>query len=249
MRVATRCAKHKRGGRASLPLPACHKGVYARLRRAMERSEFARLSRKFRVRGPLRESELGGRSSLPPRACPCGCFPHPDPLHSPSKTGVNALMASGEREQRPRPPQVSANEGRPDIGLAWHQGDHKGRPCIGNRATTKGSPLRPNSASTRQHEIDGFWPFALLVGLDIKRDPLPFDERLQSGVLHRGDMHEYVAPAVVRLYEAVSAFTIEELDRAAHCHRENSCPVVARRRPPRRGGRVDIRHSARPPRI
>jgi hypothetical protein len=25
--------------------------------------------------------------------------PHPDPLHSPSKTGVNALMASGEREQ------------------------------------------------------------------------------------------------------------------------------------------------------
>jgi len=25
--------------------------------------------------------------------------PHPDPLHSPSKTGVNALKASGEREQ------------------------------------------------------------------------------------------------------------------------------------------------------
>jgi hypothetical protein len=24
--------------------------------------------------------------------------PHPNPLHSPSKTGVNALMASGERE-------------------------------------------------------------------------------------------------------------------------------------------------------
>ncbi len=28
--------------------------------------------------------------------------PHPDPLHSPSKTGVNALMASGERVQRAR---------------------------------------------------------------------------------------------------------------------------------------------------
>jgi FAD:protein FMN transferase len=28
--------------------------------------------------------------------------PHTDPLHSPSKTGVNALMASGEREQRAR---------------------------------------------------------------------------------------------------------------------------------------------------
>jgi hypothetical protein len=39
-----------------------------------------------RVRGPLRESEPVERP------------PHPDPLHSPS-TGVNALMASGEREQ------------------------------------------------------------------------------------------------------------------------------------------------------
>jgi hypothetical protein len=28
--------------------------------------------------------------------------PHPELLHSPSKTGVNALMASGEREQRDR---------------------------------------------------------------------------------------------------------------------------------------------------
>ena len=40
-----------------------------------------------RVRGPLRESELV-ETPL-----------HPDPLHSPSKTGVNALMASGEREK------------------------------------------------------------------------------------------------------------------------------------------------------
>jgi len=41
-----------------------------------------------RVRGALRESE------------PVEKPPHPDPLHSPLKTGVNALMASGEREQR-----------------------------------------------------------------------------------------------------------------------------------------------------
>ena len=85
-----------------LPLPACHQGVYARLRRALERSEFARSSRKFRVRGRLHESE------------PVETPPHPDPLHSPSigsrlrraqwqaPTGVNALMASGEREQRRR---------------------------------------------------------------------------------------------------------------------------------------------------
>src|SRR4029077_194593 len=62
-----------------LPLPACG-----------ERSEFAHSSRKFRVRVRLRESE---HIETPP---------HPDPLHSPSKTGVNALMASGEREQKAR---------------------------------------------------------------------------------------------------------------------------------------------------
>src|SRR6266849_4967187 len=71
------------------PLPACG-----------ERSEFARSLRKFRVRGRLRESEPVERPPLP------------DPLHSPSigsrvrraqwqaPMGVNALMASGEREQR-----------------------------------------------------------------------------------------------------------------------------------------------------
>jgi len=40
------------------------------------------------VRGPFRESEL---VETPP---------HPDLLHSPSKTGVNALMASGEKEHK-----------------------------------------------------------------------------------------------------------------------------------------------------
>ena len=67
------------------PLPACG-----------ERSEFARSSCKFPVRGRLRESELGVESDL------VEAPPHPDPLHSPSKTGVNALMASGEREQSAR---------------------------------------------------------------------------------------------------------------------------------------------------
>src|SRR6516164_8524874 len=42
------------------------------------------------VRGRLHKSERVGTP------------PHPDPLHSPSKTGVNALMASGEREQTRR---------------------------------------------------------------------------------------------------------------------------------------------------
>jgi hypothetical protein len=47
-------------------------------------------AKRARVRGPLRESE------------PVEAAPHPDPLHSPSKTGVNALMASGEREKKRR---------------------------------------------------------------------------------------------------------------------------------------------------
>src|ERR1700730_17590894 len=44
-----------------------------------------------RVRGPLHDSE---RLRLVERP------PHPDLLHSPSKTGVNALMARGEKELR-----------------------------------------------------------------------------------------------------------------------------------------------------
>ena len=42
------------------------------------------------MRGRFHESELVETA------------PHPDPLHSPSKTGVNALTARGEREQKCR---------------------------------------------------------------------------------------------------------------------------------------------------
>src|SRR5215471_7720957 len=72
----------------SLPLPACHQGVYARLRRAMERSEFALSSRKFRVRGPLRESELGQGPFACQRLRPCGGASSPRP--SPRKRGEGA---------------------------------------------------------------------------------------------------------------------------------------------------------------
>jgi hypothetical protein len=40
--------------------------------------------------GPLHDSERLRLAERPP---------HPDPLHSPSQTGVNALMASGARER------------------------------------------------------------------------------------------------------------------------------------------------------
>src|SRR5258708_24126944 len=66
------------------------------------------------VRGALRESE------------PCGRPPHPSPLHSPSKTGVNALMASGEREQAAAGGQVIPSHARkrrsssPPTLRFWH---------------------------------------------------------------------------------------------------------------------------------
>jgi len=50
-------------------------------------SRASRREEKGRVRGPSHESE------------PMESHPYPDPLHSPSKTGVNALMASGRDKE------------------------------------------------------------------------------------------------------------------------------------------------------
>src|SRR5262249_1829896 len=72
----------------------------------------------------------------------------------------------------------------------------------------------------------------LLVGFDVRCDPLPFTECFQSGVLHRRDVNEHVvAVAVIRLYEAVSALSVEEFDRAGHCYREIPVPWLRRRSP------------------
>ena len=79
-------------------------------------------------------------------------------------------------------------------------------------------------------------PLPFLSGSTSKEMRCPSFERLEPGPLDRGDVHEHVAPAVVRLDEAVAALGIEELDRTGHCHRETPLPVVARRRPPRRDG-------------
>jgi enoyl-CoA hydratase/carnithine racemase len=59
---------------------------------------------KGRVRGPL------------PKPEPVDRPPHPDPLHSPSKTGVNALMASGEREKGVGPFSGSPPRGKAEQG-------------------------------------------------------------------------------------------------------------------------------------
>src|SRR5258706_16311005 len=95
------------GDRTALPLPACHKGVYARLRRAMERSEFARSSRKFRVRGPLRESELSWRGTSPSTSLPLWRGPPPPPPPPPPGGG-------GGKKKSPPPP--------PPRGCFWDYG-------------------------------------------------------------------------------------------------------------------------------
>src|SRR5258705_13818932 len=87
------------GDRAALPLPACHKGVYARLRRAMERSEFARSSRKFRVRGPLHESELRGKAPLPFTSPPLWTGPL-TPSLSPQAVGESQISRTILRCQK-----------------------------------------------------------------------------------------------------------------------------------------------------
>src|SRR5258708_24594195 len=79
-------------GRAASPLPVCHQGVYARLQRAMERSAFARSSRKFRVRGPLRESEL--------REKPPSLSPSPPLWRGPLTPTLSPQAGRGSRKTR-----------------------------------------------------------------------------------------------------------------------------------------------------
>src|SRR5215813_10364361 len=89
-----------------------------------------------------------------------------------------------------------------------------------NPSLRVGRAMSEPAASARDDEVDGLRPLALLVGLHVEADALAFVERFQAGPLHRSNVHEYVAPAVVRLDEAIAAFAIKELDRTGHCHRE-----------------------------
>src|SRR5215204_814573 len=72
--------------------------------------------------------------------------------------------------------------------------------------------------STGDDQIHSFRAFALLVGLDFELDSLSFGQRLQSGVLDGGDVHEHIASPIVWLDEAIPALAIEELDRTTHGH-------------------------------
>src|SRR6188768_157461 len=75
-------------------------------------------------------------------------------------------------------------------------------------------------ALLRNHQIDGLGALALLVRFDLEGDALSFGQILQTGPLHRRDVNEYIATAVIRLDEAIAPFSIEELDDPSHGHRE-----------------------------
>jgi hypothetical protein len=62
----------------------------------MERSEFARCSRKFRVRGLTTNLSFAERHFRARESAPVDTPPHPDPPEPSSKD-----PASGEREQKP----------------------------------------------------------------------------------------------------------------------------------------------------
>src|ERR1700730_15303637 len=72
----------------------------------------------------------------------------------------------------------------------------------------------------RNHEIDRLGAFALFVRFDLECDALSFGQVLQPGSLHGRDVDENIATAVVGLDKAVAAFSVEELDRSSHGHRE-----------------------------
>src|SRR5580658_9277358 len=74
------------------------------------------------------------------------------------------------------------------------------------------------------YQIHRFGTLALLVGLNIKTDPLTLVQHLEPRPLDSRDVYEHVAPAVVRLDKAVSSLAVEEFDRTGHGHRESSSP-------------------------
>src|SRR6185312_12687329 len=106
----------------------------------------------------------------------------------------------------------------------------------------RNGPARRRLRSTGHNQIDGLRPLALLVGLHIELDVLPFVQALETGLLDCGDVNEHIASAIVGLDESVAPLPVEELDRTGHCHRETPSPNIASPPAPTDGGSVG--HSA-----
>src|SRR3954463_12913850 len=81
-------------------------------------------------------------------------------------------------------------------------------------------PVAPLDPLGRNHEVHRLRAFAFLVRFDLEGDTLSFDQILQSCSFDRGDVDEHVAAAIIGLDEAIAAFSVEELDRTSHGHRE-----------------------------
>src|SRR5246127_921124 len=106
--------------------------------------------------------------------------------------------------------------------------------------------LREKNASSKSktlglnHQVDRFRAFALLVRFNFESDALSFGQILQPRTFDRGDMNENIAPAIVRLDEAIATFSIEELDRTSHGHRVTPPPHCFQPLRITRIGRPDI---------
>src|SRR5665647_1337958 len=125
-------------------------------------------------------------------------------------------------------PFVMAGHGRPKDGvlpLAYGPGHPRHR--LSKRKTwmrtLNGAALR------RNHQVDRFRALALLVRFDLECNALSFGQVLQSRPLHGGDVDEHIAAAVIGLDEAIATFSVEELDRTSHGHRETPPPYCFRR--------------------
>src|ERR1700686_1412934 len=115
------------------------------------------------------------------------------------------------------------------------------------KKTRQSNSLGPDAIRTGMrdlrgnHQVDRLGPFALFVRFDLECDALSFGQILQPRALHRGDVNEHIAAAVIGLDEAIASFSIEELDRTSHGHRETPPPYALPPRLSRVSARPEIR--------
>src|SRR5690242_3973909 len=137
------------------------------------------------------------------------------------RTAMRTLRTKGEAAVECRIIIAKMSPVRRDAGHAQDLGGMTPRVDAAPGARRMRDPEPDGFVVASAHdEIDRLRTLALLVGLDIERDALPFVEALEAGRLDRRDMHEHVTSAVIRLDEAVTALTVEELDHALLRHRE-----------------------------
>src|ERR1700686_4161736 len=98
----------------------------------------------------------------------------------------------------------------------------------------------PVARSAGNDQVHGLRALALFVRLDVEADLLSFIQTFKSSRFHGGDVHEHIAPAVIRLHEAVAPFAVEEFHNTGLRHRENSSPRTAPPPAPRSAARPDI---------